>query len=472
MPSPDVTNYVDLTVYDLQPAEIYDLAIEYAQTSLPEWTPVTGSIEDAILQAASNMTGYLLGAINRLPAGSIEGLLALFGVVRNTGQAANGTAKITFIDDTGYTLSAGTRFGYLETGAVDSTLYVFETTAGIQTNDGQNVNAYGQTEVSVGIRAVTLSRYPSLSDGTSLQLLSAVSFISSIELVGDLNPGGDAESDTDYLNRGATTFGYLSETLVMPSQFDRYVLATYPEAYRAKAFSRAKIERTTSALVRSSSVVTATIGSGHGIVAGDVVRISGATPSTFNGYFIVSGLTGSTSVYWSQAGDNASATVQGKLVSTKLYPLTPEVPQNGYLTIYVSGTGGASLTAASCAAIEEDLTSKAIAGLTIVVNNATIVPLNLSVEVTTKSGYLASSVSTNVQTALNQYLHPDYWGWGSTIYYNELISLIDRVDGVDRVVSLSITDPSGNYTTVDGSNLDFDYYGCLPSHTTTVTVSS
>lgn len=471
MPSPDVTNYVDLTVYDLQPAEIYDLAIEYAQTSLPEWTPVTGSIEDAILQAASNMTGYLLGAINRLPAGAIEGLLALFGVVRNTGQAANGTAKITFIDDAGYTLSGGTRFGYLETGGVDPILYVFETITGIQTDAGQNVNAYGQTEVSVGIRAITLSRYPSLSDGTSLQLLSAVSFISSIELVGDLDPGGDAESDTDYLNRGATTFGYLSETLVMPSQFDRYVLTAYPEAYRAKAFSRAKIQTTPSALSRSSSAVTATVASGHGIVANDVVRVSGATPSTFDGYFTVSSVD-STHVYWSQSGANASASTTGKLISTKLYPLSPEVPQNGYLTIYVSGAGGASLTAASCAAIEQDLTSKAIAGLTIVVNNATIVPLNVSVEVTNKSGYLASSVSTNVQTALNQYLHPDYWGWGSTIYYNELISLIDRVDGVDRVVSLAITDPSGNYTTVDGSNLDFDYYGCLPSHTTTVTVSS
>jgi hypothetical protein len=306
MPSPDVSNYVDLTVFDLQPAEIYDLAIDYAQTALPEWTPVTGSIEDALLQASSNMTGQLLGAINRLPAGAIEGLLSLFGITRNSGTAANGTVVITFIDDTGYTLAAGTRFGYLDTSGADSILYIFETSETVSVN-------VGQTQISVPIQGISLSRYPSLPENTSLQLLSAVSYVDSAVLNADLDPGGSAETDAEYLNRGATVFGYLSETLILPSQFERYVLSTYPEVYRAKGFSRLKIERTTSALVRSTNVVTATIGSGHGIIAGDVVRISGATSSTFNGYFIVSSV-GATTVLWSQTATDATASVQGKLV--------------------------------------------------------------------------------------------------------------------------------------------------------------
>lgn len=460
MPSPDVTNYVDLTVYDLQPAEIYDLAVEYAQTALPEWTPVTGSIEDALLQAASNMTGQLLGAINRLPAGSIEGLLSLFGVTRNSGIAANGTAVITFIDDTGYTLVAGTRFGYLDTSGADSILYIFETSETISVD-------VGTTQATVPIRGISLSRYPSLPDGTSLQLLSAVSYVDSAVLSGDLDPGGSAETDAEYLNRGATVFGYLSETLVLPSQFDRYVLSTYSEAYRAKGFSRVKVETAPSALVRASNVVTATVGSGHGIIAGDVIRITGATSATFDGYFIVSSV-GATSIVWSQTGDNDTATVEGKLICNKLQ----NISQNGYLTVYVSGVGGASLSAASCSAIETDLTDRAIAGLTIVVNNATVVPVSLSVEVTPKSGYVSSTVASNIETALDAYLHPDYWEWGSTIYYNELIALVDRVDGVDRVVSVSISDPDGRYTSVSGDNLVFDYFGCLPEHTTTVTVST
>jgi hypothetical protein len=77
MPSPDIRNYVDLTVYDLQPTDIYDASVEYAATSLPEWRPVPGSVEDALLQAASFMTGELVGAINRLPSGVVEALLKL-----------------------------------------------------------------------------------------------------------------------------------------------------------------------------------------------------------------------------------------------------------------------------------------------------------------------------------------------------------------------------------------------------------
>ena len=107
--------------------------------------------------------------------------------------------------------------------------------------------------------------------------------------------------------------------------------------------------------------------------------------------------------------------------------------------------------------------------------NVQIVPINVTVEVTNKSGYIPASVAASVQTALDQYLHPDYWAWGETVYYNELISLIDQVDGVDRVVSLSMTDPDPdpNYTAVtDTVNLTFSYYGCLPTHVSSVTVSS
>jgi hydroxymethylbilane synthase len=49
---------------DLQPQEIYDAAVQYATTALPEWTPIPGSVEDALLQASASMTGQLLGAIN------------------------------------------------------------------------------------------------------------------------------------------------------------------------------------------------------------------------------------------------------------------------------------------------------------------------------------------------------------------------------------------------------------------------
>lgn len=463
MPSPDVSNYVDLTVFDLQPADIYDSAVEYAQVALPEWTPVPGSVEDALLQAAADMTGQLVGAINRLPAGAVEGLLALFGVTRNSGTQPTGTATVTFVDDTGYTIAAGTRFGYLDTSGNDPILYIFQTT------ETSSV-ASGQTTLSVGIEGIALQTYPSLASGTELQLLTAVSYIDSIVLNADLEPGGNAETDAEYLNRGATVFGSLSEALVLPSQFERYILANYPAAYRVKSHSRVKAYTTPSAISRSSNLVTATVSSGHGIVAGDPIRIYGSTISgssaTFDGIFTVASVT-STTVRWDQTGSNVSAATTGILISQKLQ----QQAQNGYFTVYVSGIGGASLAATSLNTIDTDITNRAIAGLDIVVDNAVVANITVSVEVTIKPGYTASQVTSFVQTAIDNYLNPDYWDWSSIIYYNEMISLVDRVEGVDRVVSLSLSGPA-NWTTASGTDLAFDYFGVLPSNTTTVTVSS
>ena len=463
MPSPDVSNYVDLTVFDLQPTTIYDSAVEYAQTALPEWNPVPGSVEDAILQAVADMTGQLVGAINRLPAGVVEGLLALFGVTRNSGTQPTGTATITFIDDSGYTLSAGTRFGFLDTGGSEPILYIFQTSESVSVSTGA-------TTVDVDIEGITLANYPALASGTELQLLTAVSFIDSVVLNGDLEPGSDAENDSTFLNRGATIFGSLSEALVLPTQFERFILTNYPTAYRVKAHSRVKAEEAPSALSRTSDVVTATISSGHGIVAGDPIRIYGSeitgASTNFDGVFSVDGVT-STTVYWTQAGANASASTTGKLISQKLQDLA----QNGYLTVYAAGVGGASLTAGSLVNIEEALIDKSIAGLTTVVNSAVVVQIDVSVEVTLKTEYSAAQVASFVQSAMDTYLHPDYWDWSQAIYYNELISLIDRVEGVGRVVSLSLSGPA-NWTSASGGDVVFDYFGVLPTHVTTVTVSS
>ena len=461
MASPDVRTYIDLTVYDLQPIDIYDAALEYARTSLPDWTPVTGSIEDALVQSASYMTGQLLGAINRLPAGNIEGLLRLLGVQRNSGTAATATVDIDFIDDAGYTVPAGTRCGYSETTGDATTLYIFETTDEI-------VVSSGSTSASATLEGVTLAAYPALAAGQNLQLLSAISSIDSITLTADLDTGADAENTTEFLNRGVNKFASLSEALVTSNQFTAYLLDTYTSTYRVTSTSRLKKEKTVTVLARTSGTVTATIGSSHGLITGDVIRLIGSTTGAFDGVFTLTGVA-ATTVSWAQSGSNLSggATTGTVLLSHKL-----QVPDtNGYLSIYVSDVGGASLSDLSLQAIEDDLTSRAIGGLTIRVDNAKVVPIGVAVTVTLSANNVSgAAVQTAIQTALDQYLHPDYWQWGDAIYKNEIIALIDRVAGVDRVVSVTLTE-SSDYTDKPGADdILLTYKGLLPLHTTSITV--
>lgn len=460
MASPDARSYIDLTVYDLQPVDIYDAALEYARTSLPEWTPVTGSIEDTVIQAASYMTGQLLGAINRLPSGNIEGLLRLFGVERNSGTPPSATVEIEFIDDNGYDIPAGTRVGYSISSGDATTLYIFETLTEISVNPGQ-------TGASAVLEGVTLAEYPAIAAGTYLQLLSAISSIDSIILTEDLDVGTDSESTAAFLNRGVNKFASLSGGLVTPNQFTAYLLDTYTSTYRVTTTSRLKKEVAVSNLVRSSGTVTATIGS-HSLVAGDYVRLVDASDSTLDGIFTLSSV-GATTVVWGQSGSNASGTVTSDTALLSHALQTED--QNGYVSVYVSDVGGASLSNSSLEGIEADLAGRSVGGLIVRVDNARVVPVGINVNVTLKSNNLAGSVvETSIKEALDQYVHPDYWEWGDAVYKNEIIALVDRVAGVDRVVSVTLTNTS-DYTEKVGDDIVFTYKGLLPLNSTSVDIT-
>lgn len=390
MPSPDFSQYIDLTVYDIQPSDIYDDALEYARTALPEWTPVTGSVENAILQACSQMTGELVGAINRLPNGVVEALLQLFGITRDTGVAPTAAVTINVIDAGGYTVPAGTRFGYLDSSdPLSPTLYTFDT-------DEELVIGSGSTSGTVDVTGTVATEYPALSAGDTLQLLSSYSFINYATLNEDLNIGADPETDAEYLTRAIAKLNSYTTALVLPTQMEQYVLTTYSDVYRCKAYSRV---------------------------------------------------------------NPASDTVAGWTAA------------NGYVTIYASKIGGASLTGTAASAIASDVASKSVAGLSVTVKAPVIVPIAIAVNVTLQTGYSQATVSTNIQNALAQYLHPDYWDWGTTVYHNEVISVIDRVEGVGRVVSAPMTPGAGGGGGGGTSDVTLTKFGSLPLATATITVT-
>lgn len=231
MASPDITPYSDLTIFDKQPDQIYDDQIEYARSVLPEWTPAAGSVEDAILQAASGVTGELLAALNRVPSSVLEALLKLFGIERITGTPPIASIRVDFIDNQQTVIPAGTRFGWLDNSTTDPQLYVFETE--------QEYTALAQDSYVV-LEAVGIlrERYPDLDENTPIRLLSNISYVVSAALETDLNAGQDSETDQAYFTRAISILRSYSDALVLPHQFESYILSQYTNVFRAKAFSR------------------------------------------------------------------------------------------------------------------------------------------------------------------------------------------------------------------------------------------
>lgn len=72
------------------------------------------------------------------------------------------------------------------------------------------------------------------------------------------------------------------------------------------------------------------------------------------------------------------------------------------------------------------------------VADPTITSVAVNATVRALPGYDAGDVRAGVIAALNDYLSPSTWEWRATVYRNELIALMDRVVGVDRVVALTV----------------------------------
>lgn len=233
MSNPNFGDYVDFTIYDLDADRVYADAVEYAQTSFPEFTPRVGTIENALLEATSFQTMYMVDAVNRLPNGLMEGLLKLMGFERISATQSLATVEFEVTVNTGVTISAGTIVSYDVVVDGILTQYLYETINDL-------VIASGNTTGSTSVEAVTPSQYPDIPVGTSLTLVSTSPFIFDITLTALSSRGLDSETDTEYFARGATFLASLNNSLVTSSQMTNYIAVNYPTVSRFKVYDLTK----------------------------------------------------------------------------------------------------------------------------------------------------------------------------------------------------------------------------------------
>lgn len=128
---------------------------------------------------------------------------------------------------------------------------------------------------------------------------------------------------------------------------------------------------------------------------------------------------------------------------------TNPIPQDGALTLFVVGQGGATLSDADLASIRDALQAQAVSILRVYVANAVQAAVDVTTVITTLPGYPATDVVAAVTAAITAALSPTASQAGGTVYRNELVALADRVDGVDHVVSVTLSG-TGISTTDNG----------------------
>jgi uncharacterized phage protein gp47/JayE len=110
---------------------------------------------------------------------------------------------------------------------------------------------------------------------------------------------------------------------------------------------------------------------------------------------------------------------------------------NGHVTVAVLGELGVFLSGAAKADLEAVLAGKTLANLAVHVVDPTVTPVDVAVTVHRYDDWLAADVAANVDAALHEYLNTDAWDWSPTVRRNELLALVDGVDGVRYVEALT-----------------------------------
>jgi uncharacterized phage protein gp47/JayE len=358
-PSPDITAYADLRVFDVTDQEIIDTGLAAAQLNIPGWVPREGNTEVLLMESLALEISEAIVAINRQPGAVVAAILLMAGVDKDYGAAPTATATFTLGDTLGHTIPAGTRL-YLVLDDGSTVTFLVE-------EPGLTVEPGSDTGTVSIIGDIFTDQANGLAAGTRLVMADPVPFIERVELASPVVDGRSAETDDEWRDRGVARLSRLSDALVLPRHFE------------AAALERTEVARA---------------------LALDLWDGSGGAP-----------------------GDDP-----------------------GHITVAVLGDGGAALSAPAKAAIETDLEDRSVAILDVHVIDVTIVTVPVAVQFHPLSGYDSAEVITAVEDAIEAYIDPLAWQWGGTIRLYELVSLVDRVDGVDYVISATINGVDADYT--------------------------
>jgi hypothetical protein len=445
MASPNFSEYVNLTISDLDVVTIYDDSVEYAQTNLPEFNPRIGTIENAILEATAYQTNNLVTAINRLPDGLMEGLLSLMGFSRIEATQASGTVTIELVINTGATILAGTVFSYDVYDAEGVlTQYLFET-------DEDLTIASGSTTGTVSVVASEASQYPDIPTLSSLTVVSSTPFILGVTLTTLSTAGQDTETDNEYFNRATTYLSSLSSAITTASQMTGYIAVNYPTVSKFKVYDLTEVlENYVTNAVLTTNVVTLTTANAHGYIVGDSVTVRDMANAVYNGTYTVTAVPTTTTFTYARTNTNIStAAVTAGSVVLATGMLFSTADSAGNVTVSMCDSAGDPISDEQKSIIKADLSSRVVAGLNINLQDTNTFNVDVAVSIVVEPNYSTSVVGTAVSDAIEAYLSIAGWDWAESVDARYLTTIASKVTGVKYVDSV---DATLNGATVFASN--------------------
>ena len=221
--SPDYSQFVDLSLYDKDAADIYEAAITTLQSRMPDWEPTSTNVEVMLLEALALEVSETVFSLNRLPETMIRVLLSLYGVEIDSGERPTVDLEFTAFDSAGYTIPAGTEVS-IQTSTGDFVSFFTDEAATIVEDT---------TTVVVGATSDQFTNIANgLPVGTTASLLDSLEGVESVQTDTVVSGGALPESIESWTIRGAQRLRRLVDTLVIPIHFTQAALED-PNVFRA-----------------------------------------------------------------------------------------------------------------------------------------------------------------------------------------------------------------------------------------------
>jgi hypothetical protein len=447
--SPDVREFVDLTLYDASSQAIFEKALDYALIAFPELQPREGTIENLLLQAIALEVQEAIYAINRLPGAVVEVLLRLLDLDRNAGTKATAVARFTGLTTSSFDVPAGTRLFYQANP--DTEFLLLETIQAVTATHTKTVseivdNGTSTITVTTATRhglsvgdAVTITG----TDGGDLDVTGTVDTVTSgFEFTLDQTTGSSATDNSGTVTPDVTipSTGFASiRTTTLTDQFNGLISGTQFKLLSVLV-NVANVELETSLL---GGILAETDPEYFNRSSSTLARLSTSltTNAQIEQYVVEGGRFPES--FRVIAVDDTSVDRVGSEAS---HVMVAVAPIDATETNLLSGVGDGSFTVddpeyGTKDVIYDGVSTRTHVGLIPVIVDPALVTLEIAASVKLPDGLTSNAVSSACESTLNQYISPNTWEWSQTLRTNELIVQLRNT----TITSGNVTRPAIDY---------------------------
>lgn len=207
--------------------DLMQIALDYAQAALPEWSPHAGNQEVVLLESLAQMTTILAFAVQQAPDQLLEHLMRIYGIIRDDGAPTRSVAVFEVSgSEAVYEVPAGT--------TLRATIEATGETVDFTTRGSLQIDtATSHTGTQPIIALENGANFNRIPAGTTLAVQGSLPFLERVTLRDPTAGGRDEETDTNFQGRASAILSRQVATLVVAEHF-RLAALEQPGVGRAR----------------------------------------------------------------------------------------------------------------------------------------------------------------------------------------------------------------------------------------------